>query len=538
MKARGRKLARLITTSFFVFVACFGIVSTHAQQARRDSAPILIEKPDLGPLPGSFGPNMGPSPGAMDPSRFSPGSATVIGGRARGGSGRVPRKLPKARPSPGDKAMSLPGRDLGMEPGTVAPSTSATAFADDEGPSSGLGLDAAINRLIASNLDLQALRQEIPQADADVLTAGLRANPLIYGDTQFIPYGANFTNTRPGGPTQYDVNITYPIDVSGKRLARVRTAGLAKSGIEAQYQDAVRRQVGSLYRAFVDLQVARLNATAAEVAFKEQESIIDAADKHVAGRLKPLDNVERLTIELDQLRTNLDEAHSALDDAKEALALLLNLPPENASTLATRGRLRVPAPSVAPLEELTRIALCTRPDVIASRRGLGRAHSELTLARVNRFDDIFVFYDPITYQDNHPSRLPSSHSWGIGVTIPLPIFNRNQGNIARAHGNISQTQIELTAIERRVVSEVRLADREFRNSLNALPRIENSVLPRARKARIDAARDFAAGKSGVDDYIDHLNDEADASKQYRDALVRYRRSMLDLNTTVGLRILP
>jgi hypothetical protein len=59
--------------------------------------------------------------------------------------------------------------------------------------------------------------------------------------------------------------------------------------------------------------------------------------------------------------------------------------------------------------------------------------------------------------DNHTARLPSGRSWDLGLAIPLPIYNRNQGNIARALGNLSQTQCELAALERRVVSEVRQA---------------------------------------------------------------------------------
>ena len=127
---------------------------------------------------------------------------------------------------------------------------------EDEGPADGLTLDAAIKRMLDANLDVLALKYEIPQADADILTAGLRTNPLIYIDDQFIPYGA-FTNARPGGPTQYDINITYPIDVTHKRQARVRVARSAKSVLEAQFQDVIRRQIGNTCRAFVDLQSAR-----------------------------------------------------------------------------------------------------------------------------------------------------------------------------------------------------------------------------------------------------------------------------------------
>ena len=99
-----------------------------------------------------------------------------------------------------------------------------------------------------------------------------------------------------------------------------------------------------------------------------------------------------------------------------------------------------------------------RPDVVAARRGIGRAQNELGLQRANRLDDVFFFYDPLTYQDNSPSKLKIARSWVIAMTVPLPIYNRNQGNIAKAHSNLHQTQVELAALERRVVSEVRIAD--------------------------------------------------------------------------------
>jgi outer membrane protein, heavy metal efflux system len=124
------------------------------------------------------------------------------------------------------------------------------------------------------------------------------------------------------------------------------------------------------------------------------------------------------------------------------------------------------------------------------------------------------------------------------VTFPLPIYNRNQGNIARAQSNIHQTTTELAALERRVLSEVRLAEREYRGSRQALDRIEKTTLPNAHKVFERNAREFAAGKISADDYLDHLGDETEAASSFREALIRHRRSMLDLNTAVGLRLLP
>ena len=96
-----------------------------------------------------------------------------------------------------------------------------------------LTLDEAIEQLLRQNLNLIALRHEIPMAQADVLTASLRANPIFYADTQLVPYG-RYSPSAPGGPTQYDVNITYPLDVSRKRQARTISAEKAKRVTEAQ----------------------------------------------------------------------------------------------------------------------------------------------------------------------------------------------------------------------------------------------------------------------------------------------------------------
>ena len=97
---------------------------------------------------------------------------------------------------------------------------------------------------------ISAQFHEIPKARADILTASLRANPIFYADSQLIPYG-DFSKERPGGPVQYDINISHPLDVSHKRRARTAVASQAGRVIEAQYQDAVRQQIDSLYDTYV-----------------------------------------------------------------------------------------------------------------------------------------------------------------------------------------------------------------------------------------------------------------------------------------------
>jgi len=525
---------------------------THAWQGDPNdpSRGRIIEFPDLGPIPGANTPSLGPGPGAFDAGGLENSEVGIIGGRRR--AGRLPKQgrsgsrpvgiqtargmqLPEPLPAPAPAARSL----------AIGTGDLDRKLADDQGPENGVTLDAAIERMMADNIDIRALRHELTQADADILTAGLRTNPLIYVDSQFIPYGS-FTDATPGGPTQYDLNITYPLDVSRKRQARTVVARMAKTALEAQFQDVVRRQIDNVNKAFVGLQSARIDMLAAEAAVRRAQSLLEEETREaaalpatdVAGRRKAAELIRELGFALEKAKLTALDATEAFEDAQETLGILLGVPPEQTKELVPRGGLRPIAPEPPPLDEMVRLASGCRPDVRAVRLGVNRARAEVDLQRANRIDDVYLFYDPITIQDNAPINAPDSKSWAVGLTFSLPVFNRNQGNIARAQSNVSQTRTELESMERRVASEVRLADREYHYAKRALERVETVLLPQADARLREAQADFEAGEITIDDFQEHLEEAAAVSQSHREALVRYRRSMLDVNTAVGMRVLP
>ena len=240
----------------------------------------------------------------------------------------------------------------------------------------------------------------------------------------------------------------------------------------------------------------------------------------------------------ERSRNTLAEAEEAYDDAREGLAVLLNMPPDETARLEPQGPLRNTAPPPPAVGELEAVALRCRPDLHAARLGVNRAGAELALQRANRFDDVYLFYDPITFQDNSPFNGADATSWAVGLTFALPIFNRNQGNIARAESNIGQTKLEFSALERRAVAEVRLAEREFRRSRDAIEQIERAILPRADAVLARRREQFSAGEITIDDLDGAVEDLAEVTQSHRDAVIRHRRAMLELNTAVGLRLLP
>jgi cobalt-zinc-cadmium efflux system outer membrane protein len=151
---------------------------------------------------------------------------------------------------------------------------------------------------------------------------------------------------------------------------------------------------------------------------------------------------------------------------------------------------------------------------------------------------VYVLYQPYTFQNNQPSGLKSPTSWALGVTVPLPIYNRNQGAILRAQLNVTQSQFELATQERQVVTEVQNALREYEVTLQMVRRTEERLLPRAKQMREDTEHLFIGGEVNALDFELARRDFNESVKQFLDTVARHRRSMLSLNTVVGERILP
>ena len=232
------------------------------------------------------------------------------------------------------------------------------------------------------------------------------------------------------------------------------------------------------------------------------------------------------------------DAEESLRTAKRNLGVLLNLPAPEAEAIRPRGSIRDTYPPPPPLDSLVRMALDSRPDVIAFRLGILRAEGEVRLAQANRMSDVYLLYQPYTFQDNAPFDRQSTRSWALGVTVPLPLYNRNQGNIERARINVTQSQVELAEREQQMINEVQRAHREYELTRSAIRRIEGRLLPAAERARDDAYRLFTQGEEEAIVYLNAQREYNEAARQYRDMLVRHRRSMLALNSAAGQRLLP
>ena len=306
---------------------------------------------------------------------------------------------------------------------------------------------------------------------------------------------------------------------------------------EAQYQDAVRLTVDNLYTAYVDLLQARRAIAFAEAGLKGLNDSLKATEDQYKQGTKTIGEVRRIRIPLNLAEQQLLESRGLYTKARRSMANLLNIPVDQAEAIEPSGTLKQPGVVPPPLPQMIDIALNHRPDVIAYRLGVQRAKSDVRLQLANRFQDVYVLYQPYTFQDNTPFGLKSPTSWALGVTVPLPLYNRNQGNIQRSRLNVSQTQTELAAVERQAILDVQAAELEYRAAKVGVERIESSVLADATANLRDANRLFP-GEINVLEYLSALKDYNDVARTYLDSEVRLRRAILEINTAVGQRLLP
>ena len=406
----------------------------------------------------------------------------------------------------------------------------------DEGPPNGLTLDMTIDRLSQVNYGLRTKFQEIPKAQADILSAGLRANPLVFASADGVPYG-NYSPRRPG-ENSYSVVLIQPIDVNRKRLVRVHVAEQARKVLEAQYQDAVRLEIDNLYTAFVDVLDARETVRYASASREGLNRVLKTTEEQYRKDLIPQTEVESAAIQRDSAEVFLEQAETALRQSKRALAVLLDILPAQVDSLEIRGSIRDDWAPPPPPQDLAKLALCVRPDIVSYRLGVRRAEADVSLQRVERFPDVFVLYTPYGFRNNAPLDEKSATSWSVGALVSIPLFNQNQGNIRRAEHNVLQTQIELSGLERQTLSDVERASLDYASTRAAADRLERGILPRARRLRDLKYSLYTQGQENIVTYLNAQRDYNDVVRQYRDALIRHRRSMLRLNTAVGQRVLP
>jgi outer membrane protein, heavy metal efflux system len=393
----------------------------------------------------------------------------------------------------------------------AAPSAGTAA----QGCPSSISVDEAVDLALKESTMLRAKRQEYRATQANEITAGLRPNPVA-------SYVAEQLGNRNVDP-QHTVTLGQPIELGGKRQRRLDSARAASQVTAAELDDLRRQVVAQVKKAFTDLLVADaiLNLTAASLRSLDEVERLQRirAEK---GDISELE-LTRLQLQRFAFERDLVDARQATVAARIALGLAMGgdtVPPD----VVIVGELTRPD-GLPDAEDLRRRALDARPDLKAAEAARIRARADRELARANAWWDVTP---QLEYQ-----RIGSDNTFGIGVSVPIRVFDRNQGEVARTRAEIERAEANREATLQRVLAEVDTALNQVTSARDKLKLLNEVYLPKAQRARDTV--EFAYRRGGVS-----LLDFLDAERAYRDttlehvrALGGYQTALDELEAAVG-----
>jgi outer membrane protein, heavy metal efflux system len=389
-------------------------------------------------------------------------------------------------------------------------------------------LDQALDMAKRINPTLQANQTLILQNKAQEITANLRPNPVISWDTQYLPLfspslftDSNYWETE----AQYDVGIGYLFERGKKRQHRLEAAKTATAVTEAQVSDAQRTVLANAAQLFVNALLAKSNLEFAETLFDSyKKTVALSEEREKAGSMSRND---LLKIQLQSLQFESDISNAELVRA-QALASLrqflgFDSVPADYEVVGTLAYEAV----TARLEDLQARALGNRPDLQAAQRSVAASASQVGLAKANGKVDLNVTFDY--------TRLNQSNLGAFYFSVPLPVFNKNQGEIARTQYAVTQSQFQQKAVEQQVLTDVQNAYEALRKSEQVVRLFDKGYLDKATQSLDITQFSYEHGAASLLDFLDAERSFRATQLSYRQALAAYMTAMEQLRQAVGSR---
>ena len=389
-------------------------------------------------------------------------------------------------------------------------------------------LEQAIQEAVASNLDLAAARYSITVAEARQITAGLRPNPVMTASGDHLDLlGTGYNSINNGGPNEYSLRTDFILERGGKRTARLELAAAERSAAVLGFQDATRRLIFDVESAFVDVQLAKETLALAQDNLRSLNGIVAVNTERVrTGDLAGVE-LERSRVAAMQYETAVRLAELQLRQARNRLQLLLGRR-DYAEDFDVTGPIRRDDQRLE-LEGVRSRAQTQRPDLLVVRQTQARNQADLRLQLAQGKID---YTTGVEYRRQQaPSGM--GNSLGVFFSAPLPVFNRNQGEIARAQREVAQAGAQIRALEARVNSEATGAWQQYSTSRGLLDDIEQKMVAKAREVRQTTEYSYRRGEATLVEFLDAQRAFNDVMQSYNEARANYARSLYLLDSVTA-----
>ncbi len=423
--------------------------------------------------------------------------------------------------------------DFSQQAAVQTPQTTVKLSSTEFVTADGLSVESLIELGTSRRADLLAARQRLAVAEGRLLQAGLRPNPTLnteYGSARFL-----------GGEPESDFSagVSQTFELGGKRSKRVAVAELELS--------QTRADIASLERGVViEIRTAYTNALAAARQLDVLERLI-AADKELVrltearlkeGDVAPLD-VNLVRVESDRLKVQVIQTRSDLETALVQIRTLIGGDINESLRLAPQPE-RPPRFDLG-VSEMTATALRTRADLQAARLGEELGSARIGLARANAIPNIAgsVKYSRSNSIIDFPARLGGGsfpnmdNKLTFGVSVDIPIFNRNQGDIASASGSKDQATRTREFLESTIKRDVAVAYRKYKAAAEALVIYSTQILPRSEVNLQSVRAAYGLGDFSIFEVVNEQRRMSENITNYNQIVRDYYNALTELETAIG-----
>lgn len=402
-------------------------------------------------------------------------------------------------------------------------------------PAQGTSSNDLVRRALASNGELAAVRIEIERARARLRQAGLRPNPTL----DFEQTTGRFTGAA--GESEVSVGLAVPLELGGKRRRRIELAQAEFEAVEAEIADRERRLTNEVRAFYVDaLASIRELGTLEELNNLDLQTTGFVQARVNEGDAAPIE-LNQLRVEVDRLRSRRALVEGRLQATLLRLKSLTGVPPDE--LLRLREDIATPSLPRPPtsVETAIEIALRTRPDLRFARLNEEVAQAGLRLARAQGVPDVTPFtkysYGRSVFDDTPVGVLNDRDKLlTFGVSVGIPIFNRNQGGKAEAAAAINQAERRRQFLEAVVRSEVQSAYARYEAARAAVITFEQGVIPRSTENVRTIRAAYQIGAFSITDFLSEQRRLVDAQREFTEALAERYRALADLEAAMGVHI--
>lgn len=390
-------------------------------------------------------------------------------------------------------------------------------------------VDEAVREAIDHNLTLVGERYSVSIARARIVTARLRPNPVLTFNAM-LPDSMVFAGNI--SPREQVVRTDVVIEGGGKRERRIEVAQQAASVAELQLVNTMRTIVLDVQNACVDVVLARQNLALARESLDAFNALVRVNTERV--RTGDLAQVElaRSRLAALQFQNDVRQQQAKLAVAQNRLKTLLGRPERE--PVDVDGDVRHDAQPIQ-LADVTRLALGARPDLEAQRRDQARSAADIRLQMAQGRIDYTISGEVHHQRQATPADQNTVFLYGAFVSVPLPLFNRNQGEVERARLEERQAISRIAALEAQVRSDVEQAYAAYEAARDVVTTVEAQMLAPARDVRTTTEYSYRSGEASFIELLDAVRAFNDTMQSYNAARADYARSLYSLDASAGGR---